>query len=287
MRGFASKPTTMCRAFSTWAPRIGGPKNWIVQEQSQEDWFFVEHPWTSYRWHKKRNNQWTLYPIFCAWNLWLCCLTSRVYHAMKKNLEVDGSTTQNILKPPASPCFTHLLRLYQGVSLLWSHPWTQPQIWQRWSTLAIFGIGAVQGDFSWFDGVQWCSFFQKINVINMEPIKMGSEEYVRGRHDLVSCTMIPWFFDFWGFMRSWLRILPMLPAGTSQRNTCILALCLCWTWLGCCLRAMPLSNGWVSIVVKISKQYQNISKPYVCQILSGSKAQLRSLWYSSFNSPLA
>jgi hypothetical protein len=35
------------------------------------------------------------------------------------------------------------------------------------------------------------------------------------------------------------------------------------------------------------KQYQNISKPYVCQILSGSKAQLRSLWYSSFNSPLA
>ena len=79
----------------------------------------------------------------------------------KENLEVDGSTTQNILKPPASPCFTHLLRLYQGVSLLWSHPWTQPQIWQRWSTLAIFGIGAVQGDFSWFDGVQWRSFFQK------------------------------------------------------------------------------------------------------------------------------
>ena len=63
------------------------PKNWIVQEQSQEDWFFVEHPWTSYRWHKKRNNQWTLYPIFCAWNLWLCCLTSRVYHAMKKTLK--------------------------------------------------------------------------------------------------------------------------------------------------------------------------------------------------------
>lgn len=92
-------------------------------------------------------------------------------------------------------------------------------------------------------------------------------------------------------MRSWFRILPMLPAGTSQRNTCILALCLCWTWLGCCLRAMPLSNGWVSIVVKKNqnniKQYQNLSKPYVCQILSGSKAQLRSLWYSSFNSPLA
>ena len=148
------------------------PKNWIVQKQSQEDWFFVEHPWTSYRWHKKRNNQWTLYPIFGAWNLWLCCLTSRVYHAIKKNLEVDGSTTQNILKPPTSPCFTHLLRLYQGVSLLWSHPWTQPQIWQRWSTLAIFGIGAVQGDFSWFDGVQWCSFFTKINVFNMEPIKI-------------------------------------------------------------------------------------------------------------------
>ena len=79
----------------------------------------------------------------------------------KKNLEVDGSTTQNILKPPTSPCFTHLRRLYQGVSLLWSHPWTQPQIWQRCSTLAIFGIGAVQGDFSWFDGVQWRSFFSK------------------------------------------------------------------------------------------------------------------------------
>ena len=26
MCGFASKPTTMCRAFSTWAPRIGGPR---------------------------------------------------------------------------------------------------------------------------------------------------------------------------------------------------------------------------------------------------------------------
>ena len=32
----------------------------------------------------------------------------------------------------------------------------------------------------------------------MEPIKMGSEEYVRGRHDLVSCTMIPWCFWFLG-----------------------------------------------------------------------------------------
>ena len=76
-----------------------------------------------------------------------------------------------------------------------------------------------------FNGVH---VFQKIDVINMEPIKMGSEEYVRGRHDLeLHHDPLICLFLGGGFMRSWFRILPMLPAGTSQRNTCILALCLC------------------------------------------------------------
>ena len=208
-----------------------------------------------------------------------------------KNLEVDGSTTQNILKPPTSPCFTHLRRLYQGVSLLWSHPWTQPRIWQRWSTLAIFGIGAVQGDFSWFDGVQWCSFFQKINVINMEPIKMGSEEYVRGRHDLVSCTMIPRFFWFLGIH----EIVVTDSANASCWHFTEKHMHSCFMFV---LNMVGLLLASHAVKQRLSiysgkkyqnniKQYQNISKPYVCQILSGSKAQLRSLWYASFNSPLA
>ena len=81
---------------------------------------------TPYAWHKKniQGHSMALYP-------W--CLKSLLGSTYPKH----PKTSSNILKQPASPCFTHLLRLYQGMSLLssqsWSHPWihlwTQPQIW--------------------------------------------------------------------------------------------------------------------------------------------------------------
>ena len=113
-------------------------------------------------WHRGRSGWLQL--------IWWCSMVF-IFFILAKNPQPSTWSTWNQSK--IGPKFGMMIsmRLFLRLWALWSHPWTQPQIWQRWSTLAIF-VGAVQGDFSWFDGVQWCSFFQKINVFNMEPIKI-------------------------------------------------------------------------------------------------------------------